>query len=108
MLNLIDHLPRHSFFGEALATDEEIAAVIAGREMPESQQRFSEWSPLHEVMVAAVERLDHIANVLLAVNQNTPGKPFRWPRPVSAVEKYRANHKAQVHESLVDRLLPKE
>jgi hypothetical protein len=105
LLNLIDHLPRHSFFAEALLLDEELAEASIESEVA-PVQRHSEWSADHEVLVAMFEQLQQLVHILLKVNGGKPGQFRPWPRPPSMADEARHHRLRMRHESLVRRVLP--
>jgi hypothetical protein len=106
LLNLIGHLPRNSFFSEALATDEELAASMADQESPPFEQRFSEWAPEAEILAAVYEQLQVVVGVLVKAHGGDPRKVVRWPRPKSAVTAVREGRRFEAHHRLVRRLVP--
>lgn len=110
LLNLIDHLPRDSFYREALATDEEIAELWADQELPKFEQRFSESSPVVELLRGIYNRLGLAINatVVTSGHGNKPLNLDSWPQPVSAISKAQERRKHSTHEALVRRLLPPE
>lgn len=118
LLNLIDHLPQHTYYHAAVAMDEEHARMIVeaeraakarGEEPPTSAgPSMATWSP----------EVDKLVMLLDAVKENTyvtakaasdkgigsPPKPH--PRPTSVLEKVRLRMRAQAHDILVRRMLP--
>ncbi len=111
LLNLIDHLPRNSFFAEAMAQDEEAAAAwlahqeAAGEtEAPEPVERWSEWSPERDAM----ERVADAINALIATTVSAHGgkAPALRPgaRPVTALDKVRRDQRIARDRALKARL----
>lgn len=106
MLNLIEHLPRNSFFAEALADDEDVADQMADREAEEFHFRYSEWTPEGELLGAVYETLQVIRNVLVVSNRGKASPISRAPRPVGALQGVRERRRFEKHHKLVSILLP--
>lgn len=107
-MNLIDHLPRHSFYVEAMANDEELAEAQADKEQEPYEPRLSEWSPEMELFAAMFEISQANFHAFLKAHGGKPSKFQRWPRPVTAVQRISQRKRRNDHESLVERLLPKK
>jgi hypothetical protein len=105
-LNLIDHLPRHSFFIEAVSQDEELAEALA-QSAPEEdpEERLSIWTPERELLAAVYDRLGSVIAALVAVNGGHPPDIIPFPRPVSAAQRARIKSRREDHARLVARLL---
>ena len=106
-MNLIDHLPAHSFLVEAQANDPELAErVAAGEQAEASPPRVAEWdSHLAELTYIA----DLLARMLDATVAGNGGKPPRIasrPRPETEIDRARRRAMRSQHEALVARLLP--
>ena len=93
--NLIDHLPSWSFYNEARANDEEIAAFLADKEAPERQEKISDWSPEVGLLAAIYDRLGQVMDVLVRVNGGEKLKLEPLPRPVSAIQRARELNKRE-------------
>jgi hypothetical protein len=110
LLNLIDHLPRDSFLVEAQADDEELAQFLVRRGSTESERRrrLSEWSPELEALAQAVDRLGELAAILIKANGGNPSPVQPFPRPHTAMDRFRARARFERHRSLVERLTRRE
>lgn len=109
LLNLIDHLPRTSFYYAAVANDEEhVEQIVAAREghpQEDSGPSLTEYD-------GTAERLDRIADLM---QQNTAATiaaagakpPMFQPqaRPTTAFEKVAHRRKAAKHQQLTSRLV---
>lgn len=89
LLNLIHHLPSWSFYNEARANDEELALMLADVEMPEREERISDWNPETGLLAAIYDRLGDVTNaiVIMGGGKKLDTKPL--PRPVTAIQKTR-------------------
>lgn len=119
LLNLIDHLPRETWYNEAVSNDEEHSEMIAKSlaERPESSERpappMRTWTPEVDMMAKVVDAVRSVNHTLAAVNSEkgkTPKPPEPEPRPVSAIDKAaraaRNAARVQKHKDLTMRLLP--
>lgn len=119
LLNLIDRLPRHSYYYEAVANDEEHAEMLA-KAMAQREQGDSTgptgppihtWSPEVAALHDVLDAVRNVSYTVAAVNSQKriePPKPA--PRPVTALDRLmkRERHRERQakHQSLVARLLP--
>lgn len=107
-MNLIDHLPRNSAYVEAQADDEELAALLLT--LPESAQapreRFSEWSPEKDTLVAILDRLQALTAAVVASGGGKPGTFRPAERPEAAIQRLRRDQRRQRHRDLVARWKP--
>lgn len=102
-MNLIDHLPRHSFKFEAIVKDKRLAEMFANSN-GESEERHSEWTADHEVLVFISDQLQYIAQILIKANDGKPG-PFKpWKRPENAVTAVRERNRRQRHHEFSERM----
>lgn len=124
LLNFIDHLPRTTWFSQAVANDEEHARLLAEarKEAPESERDEGPWRPSMLTYSAEVEALHWLVNELRGyradfVNANRDPKksspvksPFMLLGPNTALE--RIGHELEIerrdrrHSRLVSMLLP--
>lgn len=107
MLNLIEHLPRASYFREAYSLDEDIAEQMAGLEIPERTERLSEWTPEREAIAAAVDAINNLVYVTTVGIAGKASRPSTFPRPEMAVQRVRDRRDAEKYRDLVDRITPK-
>lgn len=107
---MIDHLPRSSAYGEALAADEELAAMMLKRSTGEDGRRATrnmrEWTAEVELLSTVADRLAELIQVVGATKGAKPKQIVHQPRPVTAMQRVRARRRKRTHESLVSRLLP--
>jgi hypothetical protein len=117
LLNYIDHLPRDSWFTEAVSNDEEHAAMIAeamaaqSDEEPDLSPPLRGWSQEASLLADTVDACRHLAYVIRVANgDNSARPPERVPRPTTALERAqrqaRHERKKRRHEELVARVLP--
>lgn len=96
---MLDGLPRDSHYGNAVATDLEVAESLAGRQSSrEYRPSLTEWSPETELLAAILDRLADVVQV--QSEEKLDYKP--WPRPQTAAEilqaRERARRRARVRE----------
>lgn len=86
VLNLIDRLPGHSAYAEAVAQDDEIAGEMTaptGKYRP----RVTEWSPTEQLLAAVFDRLGEVVAATVASAGGDGRVPEAWPRPETAAER---------------------
>lgn len=113
LLNIIDHLPRHSLFIEAVTQDEAIAEQLLDnppKDQPASKptRRMSEWSPVVELLTVAVNRLAELTQAVAAIGGAKPRKITPAPFPETVLEKLRKRRRDRNHRALVALVLPTE
>lgn len=109
---MIDHLPRHSAFAEAVSQDEQLAkSMVDQGDSPAAgkgpRRRLSEFTPAVELLSVVADRVGELITVTAAVRGG--GKPHRMkpmPRPTTALERIREKRRLAAHRSLVARVLP--
>lgn len=90
-LNLIDHLPGHSAYVEALSNDPETAAAVAEGHIPIDEDaepegpRLSEWSPERAALADVIDRLGVLIGAVIASSGSKPPKFTPTPRPDTAM-----------------------
>ena len=110
-MNLIDHLPRNSYYQEALTSDPDWAKAIARAKVDRAGGKFyppmSTWSPEISALGDVWDKLEEIRHTLVAVNAKHPpaNKPARYPRPVTAIQAAENELRLERHKKLADRLL---
>ncbi len=111
LLNLIDHLPRHSAYHESLVNDEKLAALLVdidgGQPAPPKRQ-MREFTPEVELLSVIADRLAELAQVVVASKGGKPHPVRPMPRPVTAAQRLRARKRKRTHQSLVSRMLPNQ
>lgn len=122
LLNLIDHLPRHSYYSEAVANDPEHAAMIArsraeaeanGEEKKPYSPPMTIWTPEVGAIADLIDAVNGVKHVIQVVNSDPKGRkpqpPQAYPRPKTALQNavQRAKHerRKKQHEALVKRLI---
>lgn len=108
MLNLIDHLPGHSAYAEALAADEELAEVVLAHPHPDraTGPRVSEWTPERAALAEVSDKLSALIAATVAAAGAKPPKVTPSPRPRVAADRVRERRQQATHLSLVARVLP--
>jgi hypothetical protein len=108
LLNLIDHLPAHSAYAEALAADEDLAELILSQPRPEGAAvvRISEWSSERAVLAEISDKLSSVVAAVIAAAGSKPPPFVPSPRPKVAADRIRERQRVEAHLSLVDRLIP--
>jgi hypothetical protein len=91
MLNLIDHLPGHSFFNEARANDPDIAKMLAEMPTPAHSERLSNWTPEIAMLAVIADRLGSLIVVESMIGSGGKSKPDIKPleRPQTLLAKMR-------------------
>ncbi len=118
-LDLIDHLPAHSWYSAAVANDEEHAAMIAESlaarqsegEKASASPDLHTWTPEVAAITSVTDAIRQLIYTTRAVQGDKQAKPPEpLPRPSTPLEAAikRANFSARQerHEALVKRLLP--
>lgn len=86
--------------------DEELAEATAGNDGEKFTYRFSEWTPIAEILAAIHEQLQNLTSVTVMVAKGKPNPIVRWPRPVGAAHKAHERRKWEEHERIVAMVLP--
>lgn len=105
LLNLIEHLPRHSYFVEAYADDDE-AAEAAGATPERRIERLSDWTPEREALAELYDLTAALLGVLLKVNGNEPPPMPAFPRPELAVHRLARRRQRALQDRIHDALYP--
>ena len=109
LLNRIDHLPRNSAFGQALAQDERLAALmIDADDSAVVVRRMADWSPEVELLTVLGDKISELTLTVAASAGVKPGRLQPLPRPALAVDRLRRQRSRAKHAALVARVLPKE
>jgi hypothetical protein len=107
LLNLIDGLPRHSHYVDALADDEQLAEQMLDHPpTDEPVERWTEFSPERETLLIIADRVAELTRVMVAANSGKPGSFRPLPRPHWAVDRLRTRRRMDQHRRLVAMLLP--
>jgi hypothetical protein len=108
LLDLIERLPRHSAYIEAVSEDEAVAAQMLN--MPDdtkpARRRLSEYDVVVETLSTLVDRVGELINAVMASKGVRPRRIPPAPRPVTALQKLRERRRRVEHVSLVSKLLP--
>lgn len=123
LLNLIDHLPRHSYYSETVSNDPEHAAMIeramAAQDGDEDSNDgpvgppLRDWTPEVAAIVDltdAVRRVEYAVVAVQAEKGKGPQPPEPLPRPSSiadrAAKRARYARRKAKHDKLALRMLP--
>lgn len=105
LLNLIDHLPRHSHYIAAMANDEELAESLPEPTQGSGAPPLTEFTPEVERLTLIADRL---AEVVTAVGNTVAKKPRRpprqLPRPVTAHDRIKRRRRRERHQLILKRL----
>jgi hypothetical protein len=122
LLDLLDHLPGHSWFASAVSMDEEHAKMMAesiiarresGEESDQSPQGPSlvQWTPEVAVMTNVLDAVRGVQHAVVAVNagDKAPAPPRPAPRPITPLERALRHadyvRRKAKHDALADRVL---
>jgi hypothetical protein len=114
MLDLIDRLPRDTYYWQVITQDPEHAAMLV-----EAQERaekegtagpsappMSTWSPVVEAVTKLTDRVNALIYITRAANGAKGEKPPKPEmRPVTALPSIKARKRQEQHEKLAARLL---
>jgi hypothetical protein len=106
LLNLIDHLPRDSYFVEELLNDEQYGEQVLRMPDMVASERVSEWSPMREGLARVEDAVRVLSANVIAAAGATPPEVSAALRPITAADRSRARRRRTSHENLVSRLLP--
>lgn len=120
LLNMIDHLPRHSWYTEAVSNDEEHAEMLAKADAARTEGNdepyhppLHTWSDEVAVLTDILDATRRVGYAIIASNaeKGKAGKPPEpAPRPQTALERLKKRAKYDVrkerHDALAKRLLP--
>lgn len=104
---LVEQLPRHSRFAQALADDDELAARVVDRpDQPTVPTvRVTEWTPEREELAVVSDRIGELIAVTIATRGGRPPKIPPRPRPRTALQRAAARRRRIAHEQLAARVL---
>lgn len=118
LLDLIDHLPSHSWYSSAVSSDEEHAAMIAeslarrteeGERTPTGPSMVS-WTPEVAAITTVADAVRRVEYTLGRVNGSKEKPPEPLPRPSTpleaAIKRVKFNDRKAKHDALAKRLLP--
>lgn len=114
MLDLIDRLPRDTYYWQVITKDPEHAAMLveaqeraeAAGEKGDNAPPMSAWSPVVEAITTLTDRVNSLIYITRAANGakgEQPPKPIT--RPTTAITSIKSKRRQQRHESLTARLL---
>lgn len=112
LLNLIDHLPRDTYYHQAVSLDEEHAMLLAESGALDAVTEawappMATYSPEVEMILMVVNELKSLRQTLVAVNSTTSTpEPKFLPGPKTAFDKIEAMRRERKHRDLVARVLP--
>lgn len=107
MLALVDALPTHSAYGEAVNSDDERATRALdlqtdGKPDEQPRPRLSEWSPVEQLLAAVYDRLGEVVVGLVRQGGGKVNLPDPWPRPETAMERAVKNRQDAEFDELFD------
>lgn len=115
LLVLIDWLPRHSAFMQAISDDEEFAELVLTEsekrdkfdrtKQPDRRPKISEWDLNAEKLTDIVDRLGELMQATVAAAGGKPPKVRPQPRPKTAIDKLREKRRYEHHRKVVSRVL---
>lgn len=110
LLNVIDHLPRHSAYGEAISQDDDVAALILAHPPAGGAPavRVSDWSPEREILAEISDRISTLTCAVIAAAGARPPAPRPSARPQTAADRLRDRNRRRDHLSLAARVLPEQ
>lgn len=109
LLNLIDHLPGHSLYAEAVAQDDEAAERYldaAGGGAHAYRPRLSDWTPEVAALGQVVDRLANVFGAIVAGNGQPPPRLPPFPRPEVAADRAVRRRQLDRHQQNVKAMLP--
>ena len=123
LFNLIDHLPRHSYYSDAVSNDEEHAKMLAkaqaaraagGEDSKPYSPPMTQFTPEVAAIADAIDAINGVRHAIIMANsdpkKSPPKAPDPYPRPVTALmgatQRAKFELRKKKHESLVARLLP--
>jgi hypothetical protein len=108
LLNLLDGLRRTSYVNEALAQDDELAALYLerdrGAEPAKTKRRVTEFTVEAELLSVAVDRLGDLIQAHAASKGGKPRRVDPMPRPVTAIHRARERKTQRQHTFTVGRI----
>lgn len=110
MLSFIDRLPRHTYYGEAVANDPEHMAMLVEAtrgQQPDPRPRLSSWSPEVEATTQVADLVKALLAVTISLNSKKGSKkPDATPalRPGTVMDEVRRQARRKRHEEIVARV----
>lgn len=118
LLDLLDHLPSHSWFQATVSMDPEHAKMVAKamasrKDSGESENKgphLTAWTPETAMLAKVIDAIKGVSYTVAAVQGAKPSMPDPEPRPKTPIElemkREEYARKKAAHEALVARLLP--
>lgn len=106
---MIDHLPGHSAYAEALAADEELAELLLAHPRPTEGAlgpRVSEWTSERAALAEISDKLSTLIAATIAAAGAKPPRITPSPRPRVAADDLRERRRVDQHLRLVDLVIP--
>lgn len=102
---MIDHLPRNSFYRQAMLNDPDVAEQLL--ELPDQEYRefVAEWSPEREALAQVVDAVHAVAANVIAAAGAKPPRLQPAKRPKTAMDDIRDQRAMSKHLSLVSRIV---
>jgi hypothetical protein len=114
MLDLIDRLPRDTYYWQVITQDPEHAEMLVKaqeRAEREGKQQSSAppmatWSAEVEALHTVIDKVAGLGYIMRAVNGDKEAKPPKpMPRPETAMPTIKRRHRKEQHDKLAARLL---
>ena len=105
-MNLVDHLPRDSAYGDAVANDEELAEMVGGGDDAAYAPAVGEWSNEVELLAAVYDRVGDLIATTIAVHGEKPPKVKPWPRPLTAADRVQSKRRQAAYEDIKRQVFP--
>lgn len=119
LLDLLDHLPSHSWYQATVSMDPEHAKMVAkamaarqdsGEAAENKGPHLTAWTPETAMLAKVIDAIKGVSYTVAAVQGGKPPIPEPEPRPKTPIElemkREEYARKKAAHESLVARLLP--
>ena len=117
LLDLLDHLPPHSWFNATVSMDPEHARMVAEAmaARPEGEREdlgphLTAWTPEAALLTRVIDGLKNVAYTVATSQGIKTERPQPEPRPKTPLDRERKlaefARKKKSHESLVSRMLP--
>lgn len=119
LLDVLDHLPSHSWYNATVSNDPEHAKMVAasiaarkdaGEETEKTGPHLTTWTPEASLLTSLIDAVRNVSYTVAATNGAKTEQPAPAPRPQTALEiaikRAEYERRKAKHEALADRLLP--
>lgn len=111
LLNIINHLPRDSYFVEAIAQDDEIAEAHKDEPTPRYEVSVAEFGATQELLAAIHDLIAQLNTNFVTANsskRNAAKRTKPWPRPITATGRLKKKQTEADFLDIVARFAPHE